>query len=193
MEKELLYWVFSTIVQAWVALLALVGMVGIYWISKLDEVLDKISHNLRKIYNNYFPDAKALPLIADEEFVKALKEKSLLSEHSKEEIDRFQVLTANFICNYEEKQKFKEAFKGFAKITIIVITASLIFLGITTFIAKTPHILIGLIIAGVIFLSLWSLIEAFRLIKRAIIPELFSKEIIEYLKNSKGVDNVKKS
>ena len=182
MEKELLYWVFSTIVQAFVALLALVGMVGIYWFGKLKEGLNKIEDDLRQMYDICLQDAEPLPLIINKEFIKAIKGKKIPSLHSKEDIDAFQALTANFICNYEEEQKFKRYFIVFAIITIIDIIASLILLRYTIMLAEVQYI--SLIIGIVIFLSISSLILAIYLIIRAIMPELFAEGIKKLLSNN---------
>jgi len=179
MEKELLYWVFSTIVQAFVALLALVGMAGIYKISKLNDLFDKL---LDIVENLPLQDLVFLSEFLDpKEKINAINEsisKSIKDGFPQEIINKAKEIKARLTSNLEEKQHFIKSFKRFALITTSVIAVSLILLGTTTMVAKAPHILIGLIIASVIGLSLWSLLEAFRLIKRAIMPESLKKEII---------------
>jgi len=181
MEKELLYWLFSTIVQAFVALLALVGMVGIYWVSKLDDLFDRlcksIEDRMKPFDNVFFFKYKDPPDIID-----AINK--IISEYepkgvSLDSIERFKQVKHRLNSAFEEKEIFIRIFKSFFYKNIANISASLFFLGITTFIVKASYIFIGLIIAFVIVLSLWSLLEAFRLVKRAIMPRSLKKEIIE--------------
>ena len=179
MEKELLYWVFSTVVQAFVALLALVGMVGIYWISKLDKVIEETKDTIKNTYFDYFQNEDT-KLIIEEEFVKAVNQMKLSTKEHPVDIDKFKIFKANLNCNYKEKQIFTIYFIIFAIITIIDIILSLILLRYTTWLAEFKYI--NLVILGVIGLSLLSLLLALLLIIRAIMPKILKKEITKYIK-----------
>jgi len=174
--ENTLYWVFSTIVQAFVALLALVGMVGIYRISTLERLFDRLLDSIEKVF---YPDKLLLyQYPSREEKMKAIDDKiEKLSDVPRESVNKAKPLNARLKSTYQEEQIFKKYFAVFAVITIIDIMGSLISLGYTTTLAELPYIYISLIIVSVIVLSLFSLLSAILLVIRAIMPEALKKKI----------------
>lgn len=156
--ENTLYWVFSTIVQAFVALLALVGMVGIYKISNLRSYIQLLEREIELLS---IKSAKLLPFSSERDS----------NNHKEIEKEKDFIKDIKISANKEEK-RFKKSFARFALITIGAIAISLISLIFTTILAKAHYILIGVIITSVSTLSLLSLRSAYLLMKSAIFPDI---------------------
>lgn len=161
-SEDALFWTFSTIVQSFVALLALLGMVAIYRLQSLEGELSHLCETTRS-YVEYFkgPPARAY---THEEIItecKKISEGSLIV--SGVEINHIKRTTERLNQIIGHKKKIRVDIHDFIEITIFIIFISLVFLPWTPVIAKHGSGLFFLII--VLISAIYSLLSAMRLIK----------------------------
>jgi hypothetical protein len=161
-SEDVLFWTFSTIVQSFIALLALLGMVAIYRLQALENELNYLCEITRPLVE-YF---RGLPSRAYTHGEIILECNKIFGEnHIASEVELIQVKRTTERLNQivERKKKIKTDIYNFIEITVFIVFISLIFLPWTPIISK--HNLGPLFLVVVVILAVYSLLSAKRLIK----------------------------
>ena len=154
LSQEHLFWTFSTVMQSFVALGALLGMVAVFKLQVTDNKIDSLALALRSLMHD-FPERIA-GLFSSEDVLNEAKEHSRSSTSLQPGIEHLE----EFL---EEKRKIKKQIIDFVKKIVVVTTFALVFLILTPLIIKTSA---GVASLGIIlYLAIPSLIATIRLIK----------------------------
>jgi len=161
-SEDVLFWTFSTIIQSFVALLALLGMVAIYRLQSLESELNHLCDTIR-IYVEFFIGLAA-KAYTQEEIINACNKISRESQNTSS-VERNQVVRTNQRLDeiIKNRKKIKTDTLRFVELTIFIVFISLVFLPWTPGISE--HNLGPLFLTIVVVLAAYSLLSAMRLIK----------------------------
>ncbi len=160
--ENVLFWTFSTIVQAFVGLLALLGMTGIFKLQSLDAALNQILE-ANMFLVQYFKGSSAQAYIQEKAIAELNKISKETHDASEIQLSRVKIVSRKLNDIIEKRKTIRNNVLNFTGRTIFVVLFSLVSLPITPILSREYLGLPFLVIA--VMLSLYSLTSTIRLMR----------------------------
>ena len=161
-RESVLFWTFSTIVQAFVGLLALLGMIGIFKLQSLDAALNQICEINRSLVF-YFRGSSAKFYTQEEMIAELNKISEETLAGSENELNKVKGVSRKLNEMIEKRKIIRNNVLNFTGRTIFVVLLCLVSLPITPILSREYLGLPFLVIT--IILSLYSLISTIWLMR----------------------------
>ncbi len=163
-SEDVLFWTFSTVVQAFMALIALLGMVGIYKLQVINNEIDKTVELIRMTVQ-YFRGLRAQGYSREEIIMHCNRISQEEHPGSSGELSIMQAVNKKFGNLLDKEKEIKKNVIYFATYTVFIVYLSLFFLSWTDNIIVN-NLFSRFTLVIVIILSLFSLIMGLNLLRR---------------------------
>lgn len=157
-SEDLIFWTFSTIIQSFIAFIALLGMITIYKLQILDNNKRSIAESMRGIISHYRGYRPSMAYTTD----KIIKDIKGLTDDSSNKDTALSQANEEFKNINKNEFEIKNQAKRFFELTITLIIVTLIALTVTPIL--TYNIFGAFVLFSIVYMSCISLVVGFKLV-----------------------------